>query len=350
MALATRKPPAHRATPAMAACAFEIVVPDPAANEIQLFPDGHFRGVDGRPANAADWVMDAAIAARLIEQIDARTNPLVIDYEHQTLNAEGNGQPAPAAGFFKRLEYRPGRGLFAVGVEWTERAKAYIAAGEYRFISPVFSYRPGTGEILALYSSALTNDPGLDGMAAIRAAARRSHPFTDSEEDIVDPKILELLDLDEGAEEAAVIAALKALKQKADDAVAQASAKDEQIAALKQAQSDPATHVPVAVVENLKSEIAALRQSHTDREIDELVTAALADGRLLAAQEDWARKLGTSDLEALKTYVHSAQPIAALKGRQTAGRTPEPQDGALTDEQQAICKRLGIAEDDYKAA
>jgi phage I-like protein len=118
MAIATRQRPTRRtADVPIAACVFEIVAAQSAGDEVQLFPNGHFCGVDGRPANAADWVMNAGIAARLIAHIGARANPLVIDYEHQTLNAEDNDQPTPVAGSFKQLHYRPGQGLYAVGVE-----------------------------------------------------------------------------------------------------------------------------------------------------------------------------------------------------------------------------------------
>ncbi|WP_438805125.1 phage protease [Sodalis sp. (in: enterobacteria)] len=55
-------------------------------------------------------------------------------------DARGNGQPAPAAGWYSQLEWVEGLGLFAVDVEWTERARTLIAAGEYRFVSPLFQY------------------------------------------------------------------------------------------------------------------------------------------------------------------------------------------------------------------
>ena len=63
----------------------------------QLLPAGHFKADDGRPHDVAGnhWYIGAEIAARLIAQVDERVNPLVIEYEHQTLNAENNGQPAP---------------------------------------------------------------------------------------------------------------------------------------------------------------------------------------------------------------------------------------------------------------
>lgn len=67
-------------------------------------------------------------------------------------------------------------------------------------------------------------------------------------------------------------------------------ANDQEIAALKSGGSgnpDPAKFVPVETVEQLRSEVAALR-SRQQRQVEELVQAGLNDGRILPAQEGWA--------------------------------------------------------------
>ena len=73
----------------------------------------------------------------------------------------------------KGLSWREGSGLWGE-VEWTERAKAMIAAGESKFVSPVFLYDKKTGAVTNMLMAAIVNNPGLDGMADItmRAAAR----------------------------------------------------------------------------------------------------------------------------------------------------------------------------------
>src|SRR5690606_38784816 len=86
------------------------------------------------------WFLTAELAAAIVSQVASVATPLVIDYEHQTLRTVNNGQPAPAAGWFSKVEWRDGDGLYAVGVEWTDKAAAMIAAGEYKYISPVFFY------------------------------------------------------------------------------------------------------------------------------------------------------------------------------------------------------------------
>lgn len=147
-----------------------------AAREFRILPAGVFRAKDGRPANLPGWKIDAEIAQRVIAA-SASVDELVIDYEHQTINAEKNGQPAPAAGWFKRMVWREGAGLFAVGVQWTDKAKAMIAAGEYRYISPVFPYNAVTGEVQKIVGLGLTNNPALPGLANLAAlSAQRTDP------------------------------------------------------------------------------------------------------------------------------------------------------------------------------
>lgn len=155
-----------------------------APSEIRLLPVGRFAASDGsgRPAGIpAGWLLDEPAAAALIAQAALRAADFVIDFEHQTLHKEANGQPAPAAGWFKALQFRPGDGLYATDVRWTPRAAAMIAAGEYKYISPVFNYAPD-GRVLALGPAALTNTPASTASPIYpappcrRTSPRRKHP------------------------------------------------------------------------------------------------------------------------------------------------------------------------------
>jgi phage I-like protein len=329
------------------------------ASELKLFPAGTFDAPRGAMQGAGPWRMDAAIAARVIARHAQRGTATVIDYEHQTLLSAQNGQPAPAAGWFTRLAWREGDGLYATDVTWTERARAMLQADEYRYLSPVFPYAED-GAVLDVLGAALTNDPGLDSLpeislqAAARAALRGSPPQHGTEESPVNEALLKLLGLSAGASEEDVQKAVAALKAKAD----QADEKDGEIAALKQkaetaaaATPDPEKYVSVKVVEDLRGEIAALRKTQVDGEVDGLVSGALGEGRLLPAQEQWARELGGKDVAALRKYLETAQPIAALAGSQTKGKTPAGGgDKKLTDEQVAMCRRMGISEDEFLKA
>ena len=210
-----------------------------AGDEFQIFPAGHFATQDGRPKDVPSWFVDGTIAARLIDAFNSRKNPMVVDYEHQTVLTKDNGRPAPAAGWVRRLEWRKDKGLFAVDVKWTDAARTSIQNDEYRYISPVFQYDRETGAVMELVNAALTNSPALDGMEA--AIALR-------------------LQLDTGNEE-----------------------------------------------------LECLRRGMAMREIDKIVDGAFVDGRLLPYQLEAARKLASSDLEALKTLLERPSLIPTLQ-------------------------------------
>lgn len=328
-----------------AALSFAIAPADGAA--IQLTPAGVFKARDGRPGGKLPgWKIDAAIAAKIIARAAARLTPYVADYEHQTLATEKNGQPAPAAGWFKHLEWRDGQGLFATDVAWTAKAKAHIDAGEYKYISPVFSFDQKTGEVLELQMAALTNTPALDGMDAVAALAqefftRSQEPTHVKDQDM--KAIAVLLGLAEDASEADITAAVTALKAKTGE-------QETQITALKTQTPDPAKFVPVETVTALQGQVAALTTRLNDTELEDVVQAALSSGKLLPAMEGWARDLGKKDLAALKTYIEKNPAIAALNGNQTKGRGPEAGgSGELSASDLAVCKAMGIKSEDFKA-
>ncbi|WP_417581516.1 phage protease [Nitrincola sp.] len=143
----------------------------------RLLPDGHFKAVDGRPFDTLSgyWYLDEAAAKQIIAKVHQTQTELVIDYEHQTLLSQQNGHPAPAAGWFKDIEWREGSGLW-VKPHWTKRALEFLASGEYRYLSAVFPYDKNSGSPSALHSAALVNRPGLDGVTEITALSANLTP------------------------------------------------------------------------------------------------------------------------------------------------------------------------------
>lgn len=325
------------------------------SSSIQLFPAGEFRARDGRPEGLSGWKLDEKSAQRLIADAATRKTPFAVDYEHQTLHAKTSGNPAPAAGWFSKLEWRED-GLYAVDVEWTPRAKEMVQASEYRFISPVFGYDRKTGEVTQLLMAAITNVPAMDGMDEILEAASQQllTPKPNPEEDTMKEiliALLTLLGLPENAEKAAATAALTALLDKAGavpDLNTQIAALTQQVA--DAGNPDPAQYVPVAVVETLKTQIAALSQNITDDKVTALVAQGLEDKKLLPAQEAWALELGKKDIASLTTYLDNATPIAALAGSQSKGKKPEGDDTQLSDEELAVCNLLGQTQEEFVAA
>lgn len=363
------KPSLLPAAIALAACSFDLQGLDLAGDdlvELQLTPAGSFKPTDGRPMDVPAWRIDAAIASRVIERFKARANPAVIDYEHQSLHKETNGQPAPAAAWIRELVWHEGRGLFG-RAELTARAREAIRAKEYRYLSPVFRFHPKTGDVLALEMAAITNTPAIDGMEplALRAAATFGTHLPNEEETTMNKLLLAVLTalalkpettedeaitaltahnplakirtaigVEDATDEAGVIAACTTLRTQATAAV------------------DPTKFVPIAAVEQLQGSVATLTAKVRDREVDDLVKPALASGKLLPAMEGWARDLGKSNIAALTAFLDKAQPVAALNATQTGGKEPPVvgNEHQLTASEIAVCSAAGISQADFASA
>lgn len=142
----------------------------------RLLPKGLFKAVDGRPFDtlSGHWYLDESSAQKIIDKVRSTDTDILVDYEHQTLMMEENGQPAPAAGWIKGIEWRDD-GLW-IQVNWTKRALEFLNAGEYRYLSAVFPYDKTTGVPTALHSAALVNRPGLDGVTEITALSAKLPP------------------------------------------------------------------------------------------------------------------------------------------------------------------------------
>lgn len=369
---------------AIAACSFAAATQGSVAGVVdlpegtvllQVTPAGEFGPSDGRPMPHPLWRIDAQSAQGVIARFSALRQPPVIDYEHQTLNKEKNGQPAPAAGWMRELRWLDGKGLYAVA-ELTARAQAHVDAKEYLYFSPVFEFDPKTGTVLAVHMGALTNNPAIHGMDPMSLLAAASAAFlipTHHQEPSVNPllkAVLAALGLPDTTTETAACAALTAVGPIAT-LQAQAHAARQALALPADATGeaviaactglrtsaatnvpDPAKFVPVAVVEELRTNIAALSARQLDIDLDSAIKPALADGRLLPAQEAWARDLGKSNLAALTSYLASAQPIAALTSTQTRGKPPQGEAtgvAQLSAEQMAVCSAMGLSPDQFRA-
>lgn len=305
---------------------------DGLPGRIQLFPSGEFAARDGRPATLKDckiaaWRLTPEDARALVARWRERRTPVVVDYEHQTHNSAQNGQPAPAAGWITDLSAETD-GLYAA-VEWTPRAREYIRAGEYRFISPTFAFDRKSGAVLDLLSAALTNYPALDGMQP--AQAKRAPAGTgegDAMNEIMLAHLRTVLGLAADADEAACAAAL-AEAAKGGSIAAQLKTRDDALAALRNAAPDPALYAPVALLKAEQERSAAL-----SAELEKLKTEA------------------KSNPDILRDYLRSAAPIAALSGRQSDRANPADKPGAtsLTDEDRYAIRHLGISTEDYIAA
>lgn len=363
---------------AVAACSYQIdLVGDSNLIPIQLTPAGYFTAVDGRPASlpkakCKQWFIDSAVASRVIARFGTLVNPIAVDYEHQTLYKEENGKPALAAAWFKSLEWREGKGLFAT-VELTANARAAIAAKEILFVSPIFRFNLESGEVQSIEMAAFTNTPAVHGMDALslRAAlcfGADNHIQEDSNMNKLHIATCTALALAATTTEDEAIAALNAklsvdplkefkgalgLPDTADEKSLIAACTALKISG-SSAAVDPAKYVPMAVVEDMRTEIAALSQRLSSRDTQDaqsIVDAALADGRILKPEEEHIRSWARTDIAACSAYLKSRAPLAALAGSQTQGKEPVPgNEHGLNAEEIAVCSRVGVSHESFKKA
>ncbi|MFQ2264023.1 phage protease [Aeromonas dhakensis] len=337
----------------------------------QLLPVGPFKARDGRPFDVVGghWQLDGQIAAALIARANALGQDILIDYDHQTLKTDQNGQPAPAAGWYNgdEIEWREGLGLF-IKPRWTERAAALVAAKEYRFLSAVFPY-DAQGRPLELRMTAITNDPGVVGMQALAALSalpasslmpiQPGQLATSIKEKSMNEHLIALLGklgIQPGADGqftaeqgTAALAALDTL---------QASAKKapELEAALKAqpgGQVDLAQYVPVATYNALATQVAALTAQVDTTDAATLIKEARTQGKVVAAEEEYLTAYASQKgVAALKALLEPRPTIAALAASQTAAVTlPERKgDAVLSAEDKYAADQLGISHEDFAKA
>lgn len=326
-------------------------LPLAANGQTQLLPAGEFASRDGRPGPDKTWKLsneDGRAVAQRMNALAAQT-PIVIDYEHQTLHAKDNGQPAPAAGWMNGgfVEWLDGKGLFTA-VDWTDRARAAINGKEYRFISPVLQY-DATGRVLGVVMAALTNFPGLVGMAPAQATALTAALNALNHDELQEPdmallaSLLLALGLPAETTEAAALSAVAALKTKADAPPPKAALSTALTAALglSEGADETAALSAVATLKGtgttaatamaaLQGEVAQLRAQVNGAALNGIVDKAIAEGKLAPAIRDWALNLGKTDMAALTAYIAAAPVIPSLAG-QTGGKAPDGADGLAND-------------------
>lgn len=132
-------------------------------NEFRIWGYGLVRTTKG------DSVLTRANAEKIVKDWQDKATLLHFDYEHGTFSdAALAGQPVPASGWYK-LEARDD-GLWAVDIEWTEKAKEMIRTKEYRYYSPAYLVDNTTNEIVAYENGALTNLPATKGIQVLMKA------------------------------------------------------------------------------------------------------------------------------------------------------------------------------------
>lgn len=308
---------------------------------------------------------------------------VVVDYEHQTL---GPGE-APASGWIKELIDGGERGLLG-RVDWTLRAKALIAAKEYRYLSPVvlrgMVSKDELGKIVPwyLHSVALVNRPYLGKIEPVAAKHTATNPEVLEMKTLIAWLVASMgMKLDANATEDQVVAALKqalgviaasaglpadtvtldalstaiaAMKQQAASDAAAMIATLRQDLGLKETDGLSVMQGTIAALKQgheghgtLAVEFAALKQQLADKDAEEAVTAACNAGKVTPATRDsmlaWAKK----DLTAFQTFVAKA-PVVAPPSRVADGAPPADGGGAPDEAAIAVAKMFGNSTEDLK--
>lgn len=292
---------------------------------------------------------DAAIAKFRRKGVD-----MMIDYNHQQLFSKKNGQPAPASGWiteFVKLE----DGLYGK-VKWTPSAKAAIENREFRYISPTF-FTDKTGAVVEIYNVALTNKPATYNavdITALEAEFNPPDPGTTTKGALM-KKTLELLGLEDSADDSQAAVAVKALQDSL--AVLQNNEKGF-IDALKKplALADDADLSTVQGIvlgladkaktaDNAIAKVTALEEKIDSDKRDALILAALEDGRLCNAQKEWAEGLKLTALEAFleKAPANKSFPADRINRDKLNKDAPI----ALSDADREVCAAMGLDEDEF---
>lgn len=338
-------------------CTGEGVEVSGVPSEIKILPLGRVHSQKG------DFTVDDESVELIRKQFKDRKLDLVIDYEHQTLA----DVQAPAGGWIKDI-YKGDDALIAK-VEWTPKATEYLKNKEYRYLSPVVMVRKRDQKATALHSVALTNTPAIDGMfpvvnsltiedyseggttmdlkeiakalglpetateeevkKAIEEAGKAAQKIKEMEgkgegstgegadasaEVVANSTILKLLELDENAKTEDVAASIMALKTGGDKATA--------------------------------ATVLALKEKIERKEAEEAVQLALKEGKITAAQTDWAREYALKDADGFKKFMDKA--VAVVPQGKMALKDAPAENTKTDDVDMAILKNCGISEEDMK--
>jgi len=331
---------------------------DGAPDTFQVLPFGRIDIEGEPPATLDDDSMDSIIAT-----FERRGNRMVIDYEHQTLT----GSQAPAAGWVQKFTKKGAEGLWAV-VEWTDKAKNYIANKEYLYFSPVFWVTAKERKVVAIKNIALTNDPKVNHLRPIIAKLAWSNeykPKTINKGDrAMFEKLKTLFGLAADAGEDKVVEAVEAVVAKNLELETAAKEKPPKVVAckevlevLKLGDDSDATAVIAAigslgktdvVAQELSLQVAKLTKELSGMRQADLTAIALKDGKTSPEElEKWGNDLALTHPDQFELIVLSRPAGSVIP----VGRTliKEDESGDATDETvMTVASMMGVTAEDIK--
>ena len=313
-----------------------------APKSILLIPAGKFSFRDDRE-DCINSNPEAVIAASAALKMEVG---LPIDYDHATDFGAPNGLPAPASGWIKAL--RIVDGAIWGDVEWTAAGAAAIAAGEWRYSSAVFDFDKKTRIVTRVMRAALTNNPALYDTAIAAKEAKMAEKEKDEKTMSADDfreKMASKFGCEKGASHEAICEAAGKAKMKTAKAAEDDEGDDEKAAARLVASGKV---VPQKEHAELITRINKLESDRRRDAASVKVNAAIREGRITAAQREWATTYCAADEKSFDEFL-AKQPVLHL-GEDGRFEERNPGDGktvVLTKDQQAICTAYNIKPEDF---
>lgn len=284
---------------------------------IRILPIGEVKSRKG------DFIVDDESVELIKLYFSGRKVDLVIDYEHQSLD---NTQ-APAAGWITEIGSEDD--AVTAKVKWTDKAEEYLRNREYRYLSPVVLIRKSDRKAVAVQSVALTNTPAIDGMFPVVNSLTGDDDNEEPKEEKMDIKELRvLLGLDENATEEDVKKKIAEIKENAEKQAEEESipVANSVVLSLLGLDEKAKTEDVVTAVMSFNSHKAdeekeELKKKLEEREADDLVQTALKDGRISAAQKEWAKTYALSDKEGFKNFLSKAPSTVPMGKTETVAAT-----------------------------
>jgi phage I-like protein len=299
----------------------------PPPDWIQLLPAGPaITGADGRAWTLPD-------PQTLIATFTARNKPLVVDWEHSSAHRAPQGLDAPAAGWIDRLEAR--NGAIWGHVDWTPKAAQQLINKEYRFLSPSFTYAKPGHQIVALVSAGLTNQPNLN----LTALNQEQSPM-----DLT--AITAALGLAAGADIAAIVAAITALKSEGEG----------DSAAMNRSQPDLQKFIPrpdydaaLNRAANAEQKLAEIATAQLNQQIETALNTALKAGQICPATVEFYRAgcQKADGLIAFNQFLKTAPPVLGA-APDLDGKPPGGTATATNAELLAVSAQFGNSVEDLK--
>ena len=311
---------------------------------------------------AGEFEITQEIASKIIKNFENDARDIPVDYEHQTINTENNGQPAPAMGWIKEMELRDD-GIWG-RVEWTGDGKEFIAKREYRYTSPVYvpHYRDAkTGEDIGakITSVALTNTPFFpDQVPIVNKETQNQEVIMEKLIALAEKLGIELTD--EMRNDAEMLS--KAIEKAIDKLTAKEPQSENAKMSAKETSDKPdetdegsekdiTTKDVATMVAELNKKLIGAEQKIALRDATEKVDTLIEQGRLFPVQKDWAVSYAMKDPEGFDKFAENLPKIEmpsgiTMKDIDKMVMKPIEEDNRVLKE---LAEDFGLTEDDLKA-